>query len=157
MTQERLVLTAAYVVAGMALLTIATMVLPASAAGGDIIISREVQPRAATRKELVPDPNPHLVNPKPNTVIESGLQGGRLGELSDSDFAGVTSGTRLPAQLLQAPMRTTHQSTSDIVRHVGGASQTPLGHSGSGALNNIDGQVNRSVQQGLRPLQILHR
>src|SRR5690554_5537333 len=37
--------------------------LPAEAAGGDIIISREVKPRAAARQELVPDPNPQLVNP----------------------------------------------------------------------------------------------
>lgn len=157
MSQERMVLAIAYFIAALSLLAGALVASPASAANGDIIISREVQPRAATRKELVHDPNPQLVNPKPNAVIHSGLRSGHIGELDDSDFAAVTSGTRLPQQLLDSQMPRVQQSASDVARHVGSAGHNPVGHSGNGALSNINGQVNRSVQQGLRPLQILQR
>lgn len=157
MIQQRLVLIAAYILAAVALLAGASLVLPATAADGDIIISREVQPRAAARKELVPDPNPQRVNPRPDAVIDNGLRNGLMDELTDSDFAAVTSGTRLSTRLVQTPVSGTAQGSLGIARYLDGASKSPLGHSGNGALNDIDGQVNRSVQQGLRPLQILQR
>jgi hypothetical protein len=72
---------------------------PALAAGGDIIILREVQPRSATREPLIPDPNPHVVNPKPNAIIDRALRGMVMPpELSDSDFAAVTGSYGLPQQ-----------------------------------------------------------
>lgn len=157
MNLERIVVTTAYAVAAVSLLAGALVVLPASAADGDIIISRDVQPRPATRKELAPDPNPRVVNPKPNSVINSGLRGNRMGELDDSEFAAVTSGTRLTGQLLSNQMPRAHQPPSDIGRHVGAVGQNPVGNGGGGALGNVEGQVNRSVQQGMRPLQILQR
>lgn len=153
-----MVLTAAYAVAVIALLAGAAAVLPATAADGDIIIGRDVQIRAATRKELVPDPNPQLVNPKPNRVIESGLRGNRLvGELDDSEFAAVSTGTRLTTQLLGSQIPSVNQNPTLSAQHPGVSGHNPVGHSGAGALGNVDSQINRSVQQGLRPLQILQR
>lgn len=160
MDQEKMVLTAAYFIAAVSLIAGASLVLPATAAAadGDIIISREVQPRAAIRLELAPDPNPQVVNPKPNAIIDSGLRGNRLvGELDDSEFAAGTSGTRLSQQLISNQIPRAQQPSSDAGRHVGVSGQNPVGHSGSGALGNVNGQINRSVQQGLRPLQILQR
>jgi hypothetical protein len=114
----------------------------AQAAEGDVIITREVQPRVATRAALVPDPNPLSVNPG-RSVIEA------TAELADGDFANVSSGLALPQQLLG--------------NSLGHQVQTPLQHSmpglgaphGGGGGSGVATQVNRSVQQGLRPLQML--
>lgn len=153
-----MVLTAAYIVATIALLAGAAAVSSAFAADGDIIISRDVQTRIATRKELTPDPNPQLVNPKPNAVIDTGLRGNRLvGELDDSEFAAVSTGTRLTTQLLSTQLPSANQSPALNAQHPGVSGHNPVGHSGGGALGNVDSQINRSVQQGLRPLQILQR
>lgn len=127
------------------------------AADGDIIIMREVQPRNATRAPLVPDPNPQVINPKPNAVIDRALGGmATPGELSDGDFAAVTGGHGMPQHGLSSP----HQLASE--RHLqpsGGAAALPsspaAGHSG-GALGGVAGQINRGLQQGLRPLQGLN-
>lgn len=126
----------------------------AVAANGDIIIQREVQPRSATRPPLVPDPNPHVVNPKPNSVINQGLSGmAAPAELSDSDFAGITGGQGIQRQVSNA---STLSLQGTHLRHGNGRSSLPdspaAGHSGGG-LGNLDGQINRSLQQGLRPLQ----
>ncbi|MFT6429110.1 MAG: hypothetical protein ACJAXR_001085 [Halopseudomonas sp.] len=158
MYQAKTLPTAGYFIAAFSLLTIVLVALPASAANGDIIISRDVQPRAATRQALVPDPNPQLVNPQPNNAINIGLRENRaVGELNDSEFAAVHSGTQLPSQLLGNQMPLALQPSADAARQAGVAGHNPVGHSGNGALGNVGGQVNRSVQQGLRPLQILQR
>lgn len=158
MNQEKMVLTVAYAVAAIALLTGAVAVLPASAADGDIIIGRDVQTRVATRKELVPDPNPQLVNPKPNAAIETGLRGGRLmGELGDSEFAAVSSGTRLTTQLLGGQVPSFDQGSAFNNQHPGMSGHNSVGHSGGRTLGGVGSQINRSVQVGLRPLQNLQR
>lgn len=125
----------------------------ALSAGGDIIIQRTVQPRVATRSPMIPDPNPLVVNPKPNSVINQGLEGmAAPGELSDNDFAGITGGHsswRARGAFADLP------SSGRSPQHGGGAgvpASPAAGHSG-GALGSIDGQINRSLQQGLRPLQ----
>lgn len=113
------------------------------AAEGDVIISREVQPRIATRAALAPDPNPLSVNPGRSVVNATA-------ELGDSDFASVSSGLALPQQLLgntlgnhlQAPLQSSVPGLS-------------ASHSGGGGGAGVAAQVNRSVQQGLRPLQML--
>lgn len=143
------------------LLPAIVMTPPAFAAGGDIIIIREVQPRSATRPPLVPDPNPHIVNPKPNAVIDQGLSNLTApGELSDSDFANITGGHGIQHHL------TNPQGPHAVGEHVqhgsAGVNQQNIpaspgaSHIGGSRLgNNIDGQVNRSLQQGLSPLQQL--
>jgi len=157
MKQERVILAAAYTLAVIALVAGASLVIPAIAAEGDIIISREVQPRAAVRKELAADPNPQLVNPKPNAVIEIGLRGNRaVGELDDNEFAAVITGTRLSTGLLSSQIRVADPAAGSVPLAVG-AGHNVVGHGGSGGLGNIDDRINHSVQQGLRPLQILQR
>lgn len=134
--------------------------LQAHAAGGDIIISREVQPRAAARQELVPDPTPLVANPDRSAQVNSSLRAvGAPIELSDSDFAGISSG-RSPGNglgVLDQPMD--RPAGISGRSGVGAASATPVGRAVGGgvggATGRISGQVNRSVQQGLRPLQSL--
>jgi len=112
------------------------------AAEGDVIISREVQPRVATRAALVPDPNPRSVNPG-RSVVDA------TAELGDSDFAKVSSGLALPQQLLGGPLG--NQLQAPLQQSLPGLG---AGH-GAGGGNGVAAQVNRSVQQGLRPLQML--
>lgn len=114
----------------------------ALAAEGDVIISRDVQTRVATVAPLVADPNPRVVNPG-STVA------GHTGELADQDFAAVSSGMALPQRLLNGQMSTqlanpSHQGIPSL-----GASHSGAARGGSGVAD----QVNRSVLQGLRPLQ----
>lgn len=141
-------------VAAMSVLAVPGQLL---AADGDIILTRQVQPRAAVRPPVVPDPNPRVVNPKPSSYVGEGLHMRSVpGELSDSDFAAVTSGTRMTQQLLAPTGQGRHANAPGLVNHASGAGNNPVGHSG-GAVGNIDGQVNRSIEQGLRPLQLLQR
>ncbi|MBX9756316.1 MAG: hypothetical protein K2X80_16275 [Pseudomonadaceae bacterium] len=122
------------------------------AAPGDVIISRQVQSRVATRPTQVPDPHPRVVNASPTHYTPvSNLGAASLdGELSDHEFAQVSSGRALPTQLQN------NQATT-----LGGANQTnhnslqgsAATHGGAGS--RLGGQVNRSLQQGLRPLQML--
>lgn len=141
------------ILSGMVTLTLPGSVL---AADGDIILFRDVQTRAAIRSPVVPDPNPRIINPKPSTHVGEDLQMRSIpGELDDGDFAAVTSGSRLTLQLLAPTVQGAHSGASGLVNHSSVAGTGP-GHAG-GALGNIDGQVNRSIEQGLRPLQILQR
>lgn len=129
----------------------------AHAAGGDIIISREVQPRSAMRQEPVPDPNPLVVNPNHAERINNTLKSGQAPlEMSDKDFASVTSGTSL-GNGLQIFTPSPDQAGTHMPGRAGlGVSgTTAAGRSVGGATGRIGGDVNRSVQQGLRPLQSL--
>lgn len=124
------------------ILVLVTMLVGVAQAGdGDVIISRDVQTRVATVNPIVPDPHPRVVNP-------GSIATGVTAELGDSDFAGVSSGLALPQRLLQGNLGTpiptaTHQ----------GIPVLGSGHAGGARSNGIADQVNRSVQQGLRPLQ----
>ncbi len=139
---------------GMVALSLPT---PLFAAGGDILLFRDVQPRVATRPPLVPDPNPKVVNPKPSTHVGEDLQIRRAqmpGELNDGDFAAVTSGARLTQQVLSPSAQNTYSNPTGLINHSSVAGNNPVGHAG-GALGNVEGQVTRSISQGLQPLQIL--
>jgi hypothetical protein len=142
---------------------------PLLAGDGDIIIIRTVQPRSATRLPLTPDPKPLAINPrdlsgKPaqnhtsnigNTVTRS------LGELSDGDFAGISSGQGLggAGRALNAPSAgaVNHQPNGITNQTLNGnVGQANHRNGGGGAgLAGVPSQVNRSLQQGLRPLQML--
>lgn len=130
--------------------------LPAEAAGGDIIISREVKPRAAARQELVPDPNPQLVNPNNAHQVNRAL-GVRSGavEVSDSDFANIVSSSALANGLYIFTGPGDPAAGAAATRSGGGASGIHSSAGATGAASRVSGQVNRSVQQGLRPLQNL--
>lgn len=139
---------------GLVALSLPTSLLAAS---GDILLFRDVQPRAATRPPLVPDPNPKVVNPKPSTHVGEDMQIRQVqmpGELNDGDFAAVTSGLRLSQQVLSPSVQSTSANTTGLINHSSVAGNNPVGHAG-GTLGNVEGQVTRSISQGLRPLQML--
>lgn len=128
---------------------------PLLAASGDVLLIRQVQPRVATRPPAIPDPNPRVVNPKPSTHVGDDLQmRSAPNELNDGDFAAITTGARMTQQALSPTAQNVHTNVSGAVNHSSVAGNNPVGHVG-GTLGKVDGQINRSIQQGLRPLQIL--
>lgn len=130
----------------------ATPALPALAAGGDIIISRQVQPRSAVRQELVADPSPQVVNPRREALLQRSLDGGlSTTELSDGDFAQVSSGSRFAHPLQGAGQAVQGPLSSGST--VGASGLNPAGH--SGGAGRAGATVGRSIQQGLGPLRLL--
>lgn len=131
--------------------------LQAQAGGGDIIISREVQPRAATRQALVPDPNALVANPNHSARIRHAVgAGGMSTEVSDGEFAGVTTGVHLGSGVQVFTPAGDTAGGAPMHGHDGqGVASRAGGTGGLGATGRIGSTVNRSVQQGLRPLQNL--
>jgi len=131
----------------MVILSIVAPLTVSAAERGDIIISRDVQPRSATRQPIVPDPNPRVSNP--GAVVKYST----TNELSDADFASMSTGMALPERVVHNHLNgnsslmgtPSHQSVPGI----------NASHGGSGAAGGVAGQVNRSLQQGLRPLQAI--
>ncbi|NIE78432.1 hypothetical protein F3J44_17745 [Pantoea sp. Tr-811] len=118
--------------------------LSAQAADGIIVITRDVQPRIAYRQPLQPDPNPTTVNANPAAQVLK-----QTNELSDGDFASVSSGAGITSLITQ--------QTNGIGSNINQQSQLPnmAGGRGTGGGNGISNMVNSSVQRGLAPLQIL--
>lgn len=123
---------------------------PASRADdGIIVLTRPVQPQTATRPVLAPAPNPRTANANTSPAVDRAVN---TFELSDSDFARVTSGSGLQRQILpdgQLPGLGT--SGASAAQGLPGMSAGRSGSAGSG----ISNQVNRSLQQGLAPLKML--
>ncbi|MBT8768916.1 hypothetical protein J7302_22680 [Pseudomonas sp. DB1] len=116
------------------------------AADGDVIIQRDVQSRTATRAPLVPDPNPRVVNP-------GAITSSTTVEMTDGDFANVSTGMALPDRTIQAQVvNNPAMSGNPGHQSLPGVGAT---HTGGGAGRSISSQVNQSIQQGLRPLQSL--
>lgn len=136
---------------------------------GDIVIIRTVQPRNATRLPLTPDPRPMAINPR--TLTDTQTQGqpkaiGSIvkrslnGELNDNDFSTVSSGQGLNSagRLLQVPtpsLGSTLPGTTNQAVNGSGVLPGASNAGGGAALANVPGQINRSLQQGLRPLHML--
>jgi hypothetical protein len=118
--------------------------LPAQAENGIITITRDVQTRNATIPPLIPDPSPTTVNANPSAQILK-----QTHELSDGDFANISSGAGISALVTQ--------QTNNIGGNVTNQTQLPnlAAGRGSGSGNGISNMVNSSVQRGLAPLQIL--
>ncbi|OFS71909.1 hypothetical protein HMPREF3173_16295 [Pseudomonas sp. HMSC08G10] len=118
--------------------------LPAQADNGIIVITRDVQPRMAIRAPVAPDPNPTTANANPSAHILR-----QTNELSDGDFASITSGTGISSMVTQ--------QTTNLGGAIGNQNQLPNMASGrgTGSGNGISNMVNSSVQRGLAPLQIL--
>ncbi|PVZ37327.1 hypothetical protein [Pseudomonas sp. CC120222-01a] len=118
--------------------------LPAYADNGIIVITRDVQPRMAIRAPLAPDPYPTTANANPSAQVLK-----QTNELSDGDFASITSGTGISSLITQ--------QTDNLGGQIG--NQTQLSNQaagrGTGSGNGISNMVNSSVQRGLAPLQIL--
>lgn len=118
--------------------------LSAQADNGIIVITRDVQTRNAVVPPLRPDPNPTTVNANPSAHILK-----QTSELSDGDFANISSGAGIGTLITQ--------QTNNLGGNLGNQSQLPnlAGGRGTGSGNGISNMVNSSVQRGLAPLQIL--
>jgi hypothetical protein len=118
--------------------------LPVQAADGIIIIQRDVQPRNATRRPLVPDPNPLTVNANPSKQVISATN-----ELTDSDISGISSGASIAGIVAQG--------TGALSGNINGQSQLPglsAGHS-AGSGNGVANRINSTIQLGLGGLKML--
>ncbi|MDV5098885.1 hypothetical protein QQ994_15590 [Pseudomonas asiatica] len=118
--------------------------LTAQADNGIIVITRDVQTRNAVVPPLRPDPNPTTVNANPSAHILK-----QTNELSDGDFADITSGAGISTLITQ--------QTNNLGGNLNNQTQLPnlAGGRGTGSGNGISNMVNSSVQRGLAPLQIL--
>ncbi|MFQ6575779.1 hypothetical protein [Pseudomonas sp. UM16] len=118
--------------------------LPVQAENGIVVITRDVQPRNAMRPPLAPDPYPVTVNTNPSAQILR-----QTNELSDGDFADITSGAGISSLITQ--------QTNNLGANINNQTQLPnlAGGRGTGSGNGISNMVNSSVQKGLAPLQIL--
>lgn len=126
-------------------LTSAFVTPSANAGDGVIVLERTVQPHVATRPVMRPDPNPTTVNANPSSQVTGALG---TAELSDGDFASVSSGATIN-RLMMPDGSLRGMNSSD--RGLPGLS---AGHSG-GSTSGIGGQVTSAVQQGLAPLRML--
>lgn len=117
---------------------------PVQAENGIIIITRDVQVRNAVRPPMVPDPSPVTVNANPSAHILK-----QTNELSDGEFASVSSGSGISSLITQ--------QTNNLGGNISNQTQLPnlAGGSATGSGNGISNMVNSSVQRGLAPLQIL--
>lgn len=125
------------------------LALPAHAGEGVIVISRDVHPRLINSAPRIPDPDPRTVNTNPSATV---IRATHSYELTDADFAGVTSGSSLQQQIIPNGQLPGLGTPSQVSSH--GLPGMRSG-SGGGASGNISNQVNRSLQQGLAPLKIL--
>lgn len=118
--------------------------LSAQADNGIIVITRDVQTRNAVVPPLRPDPNPTTVNANPSAHILK-----QTNELSDGDFANISSGAGISTLITQ--------QTNNLGGNLDNQSRLPnlAGGRGTGSGNGISNMVNSSVQRGLAPLQIL--
>ncbi|WP_085663687.1 MULTISPECIES: hypothetical protein [Pseudomonas] len=118
--------------------------LTAQADNGIIVITRDVQTRNAVVPPLRPDPNPTTVNANPSAHILK-----QTNELSDGDFANISSGAGISTLITQ--------QTNNLGGNLNNQSQLPnlAGGRGTGSGNGISNMVNSSLQRGLAPLQIL--
>ncbi|MDD2109233.1 MULTISPECIES: hypothetical protein [Pseudomonas] len=123
---------------------LASLSLTAEADNGIIVITRDVQTRNAVVPPLRPDPNPTTVNANPSAHILK-----QTNELSDGDFANISSGAGISTLITQ--------QTNNLGGNLNNQSQLPnlAGGRGTGSGNGISNMVNSSVQRGLAPLQIL--
>jgi hypothetical protein len=96
--------------------------LTAQADNGIIIIKRDVQVRNATIPPLIPDPSPTTVNANPSAYVLK-----QTNELSDGDFASISSGAGISNMITQ--------QTNNLGGNLGNQNQLPnlSGGRGTGA------------------------
>lgn len=113
--------------------------LPVLAAGdGEIVIQRTVQAHMAGRSQGV-DPNPVSVNVSTHILRATG-------ELGDTDFASISSGSSITRAILpDGNLPGLSNNGGGIGLGTGGAA----GHGSGGGLSN---QINGSISRGMAPL-----
>ncbi|AIS13108.1 hypothetical protein PUP68_16160 [Pseudomonas chlororaphis] len=123
--------------------------LPVQAAGdirdGRIVLDRDVQPHTVGRPPLHPDPYPTTVNANPSARVKQMTSNT---ELSDGDFAGVSSGSTISSSVM--PNGVNLQGLNTVTNPNGMAGMS-AGH-GGGSGGAISGTINRSLNSGLAPL-----
>jgi hypothetical protein len=119
---------------------------PIQAADNGVIgLKRDVQPGAVGRPALQKDPYPTTVNANPSARV---IQMTNNTELSDGDFAGVSSGSTISRTIMQDGSGMTGLN---VVTNPNGMPGMSAGH-GGGSGNAISGTINRSISAGLSPL-----
>ncbi|OLF54169.1 hypothetical protein [Pseudomonas chlororaphis] len=120
--------------------------LPVQAAGdGRIVLDRDVQPHAVGRPPMHPDPYPTTVNANPSARV---TQMTNNTELSDGDFAGVSSGSTISRNVMP---NGSNLPGLNVVTNPNGMAGMSAGH-GGGSGGAISGSINRSLSSGLAPL-----
>ncbi|KMN13230.1 hypothetical protein [Pseudomonas weihenstephanensis] len=120
-----------------------------AADNGEIVITRQVYPHAVGSIPAPPDPNPTVVNANPAAQINAMTA---QGELGDGDFARISTGSSITRTITTG----TH-NLPGMIDHTGMPGLTSSGRAGGsgGPSANLGGQINRSIEQGMRPLTTL--
>ncbi|AMB79635.1 MAG: hypothetical protein KDI41_20395 [Pseudomonadales bacterium] len=126
-------------------LTVLFGIYSTAQAGGNgvIVLTRDVQPFAVGNPAMHPDPNPTTVNANPAVRITSASS-----ELSDGDFASVSSGASITHSMMPNGNALPGLNTAN------GLPGMASGH-GGGSGGSISNTINRSIEQGMSPLTAL--
>lgn len=130
-----------------ALMSLCGAVQAAGPGNGVIVLTRDVQPFAVGNPAMHPDPNPTTANANPNARISAATN-----ELSDGDFSRVSSGSSITRMIMPA-------SNGSSLPGMNASNTLPgMGSShGGGSGSSISGTINRSIEQGMRPLSNMGR
>ena len=110
---------------------------------GEIVLTRIVQPHPVGNPPMHPDPDPNTVNANPSPQVM-----GATHELTDGDFAGVSTGTSIRHTLLPNGSSLPGLNTSN------GLPGMTNGH-GGGSGGTLSNTIGNSIEQGMRPLSAL--
>lgn len=121
----------------------ASVSVSAFAEDGVIVTGRNVQGFHVGRPAFGPDPYPTTVNANPSSQIQRAT-----GELSDSDFASLSSGSGITRTILpngELPGLSNTLGTNSAGLGTGAAAS----HGGG---NSLGGQISGTIERGLAPL-----
>ena len=120
--------------------------LPVQAAGnGEIVLQRDVQPRAIGRQPFAKDPYPTTVNANPSDRVVQVTNT----ELNDGDFAGISSGASIINR--NTVPNANSGAGINVVTNPNGLPGMQAGH-GGGSGNAISGTITNAISAGLSPL-----
>ncbi|WP_339489096.1 hypothetical protein [Pseudomonas sp. EL_65y_Pfl2_R95] len=134
---------------------------PVLAQDGIIVLGRQVQPRLATHPTDIPDPNPTVVNTNISRqvvgAVNGSLSGAHMGgELADSDFANITTGSGINSMVMpNGSLPGFNALGTDQANHQGATNTGSAGHAGGNAGSGLGSTINSTVQRGLAPLNML--
>ena len=114
-----------------------------AAPNGEIVVTRTVQPYAVGNPPMHPDPDPRTVNANPSAQVL-----GATGELSDGDFAGVSTGASINRTIIP------HTNSLPGLSNSNGLPGMTNGH-GGGSGGTVSNTIGNSIEQGMRPLSVL--
>ena len=114
-----------------------------AAENGRIVVTRTVQPYAVGNPPMHPDPDPRIVNANPSAQVL-----GVTGELSDGDFAGISTGASISRVIMP------HTNSLPGLNSSNGLPGMSNGH-GGGSGGTLSNTIGNSIEQGMRPLSIL--